>query len=190
MQDERWEGNVEDIQHYTNAKNTQISLVQSRQSMGPPKVCTTIFLTAGGTTLLKEKKSTMRWRKHFSNFLNRLSTVNTTVLDWKPQKPIVDSLDLHPTLDEVNKPSVRLFLVMPLGWIKFLMKSSSQQDWWNLKHSTVFSLAFGRKKTCPMTSGMPQLSYFQKWGQQSWLWHLLGHLCPVHYWEDFGSCHP
>ena len=44
-----------------------------------------------------------RWREHFSTLLNRPSTVDPTVLDQIPQKPVITSLDLSPTIDEVSK---------------------------------------------------------------------------------------
>ena len=45
----------------------------------------------------------MRWREYFSELLNRPSIVDPTVLHLIPQKPMITSLDLPPTIDEVSK---------------------------------------------------------------------------------------
>ena len=54
-------------------------------------------------TLPKRQVHPARWREHFSTLLNRPSTVDPTVLDQIPQKPVITSLDLPPTIDEVSK---------------------------------------------------------------------------------------
>ena len=153
---------AEEVEHHADRKNSKMFFSTIKAVYWPPKPCTTSLLTTDGTTVLKEKNSINdRRREHFSNLLNRHSTVNTAVLDQVPQKPTVGSLDLPQLWMRSRKPSVRLSPVKPQGWIEFLKKPSSQQDWWHSKPSTGFSPAFGRK-TCPKTSGMPQLSHSSK----------------------------
>ncbi|KAL6484915.1 hypothetical protein MHYP_G00069600 [Metynnis hypsauchen] len=54
--------------------------------------------------LLKERSAiNERWREHFSTLLNRPSTVDADTLELIPQRPVIDSLDLPPTLEEVEK---------------------------------------------------------------------------------------
>ena len=99
-----WERKVEDVSYKVNSKNSNMFFSTIEAVYLPPKPCTTQLLTIVGTTLLKEKNSINgRWREHFTNLLNRPSTVNTAVLDQIPQKPTLDSLDLSPTLDEVKE---------------------------------------------------------------------------------------
>ena len=75
-----------------------------KENYSPTKPRTTPLLSADGSTLLKEKSSiNARWREHFSTLLNRPFTVDPTVLDQIPQKPVITSLDLPPTINEVSK---------------------------------------------------------------------------------------
>ena len=71
---------------------------------GPFKPSTTLLLYADGMTLLKEKKSINDWwKEQFSVLLNRPSIVDPEVLDQITQKPTMNSLDLTPTMEEVEK---------------------------------------------------------------------------------------
>ena len=55
-------------------------------------------------TLQKEKKNISDWwREHFIGLLNRLSTVDPAVLDQIPHKPTINSIDLLPTMEVVEK---------------------------------------------------------------------------------------
>ena len=75
-----------------------------KEVYGPTKPRTTPLLSADGSTLLKEKSNiNARWREHFSTLLNRPSTVDPTVLDQIPQKPVITSLDSPLTIDEVSR---------------------------------------------------------------------------------------
>ena len=104
MQDEWWEKKADEVEKYAVAKNSKMFFSAIKEVHGPAKPRTTPLLSADGSTLLKEKSNiNSRWREHFSNLLNRPSTVDPTVLDQIPQKPMVSSLDLDPTMDEVLK---------------------------------------------------------------------------------------
>ena len=75
-----------------------------KEVYGPAKPYATPLMSADGSTLLKEKSSiNVQWREHFSNLLNRLSTVGPHALALILQKPTVHCLNLLPTLDEVLK---------------------------------------------------------------------------------------
>ena len=76
----------------------------TKEVYGPTKPRTTPLLSVDGSSLRTEKSSIKaRCREHFSTLLNRPSTVHPTVLDQIPQKPVITSLDLLPTIDEVSK---------------------------------------------------------------------------------------
>ena len=84
--------------------NRNLRCHKTNSNMFFTKPRTTPLLSADGSTLLKEKSSiNVRWKEHFSTLLNRPSTVDPTVLDQIPQKPVITSLDLPPTIDEVSK---------------------------------------------------------------------------------------
>ena len=102
MQDEWWEKKANKIETYAASKTSKMFFSAIKGVNGPTKPRTTPLLSADGSTLLKEKSSiNARWREHFSTLLNRPSTVDPTVLDQIPKKPMITSLDLPPTIDEV-----------------------------------------------------------------------------------------
>ena len=104
MQDECWEKKADKTETCTATKNSKMFFSAIKELYAPTKPCTTPLLSADGSTLLKEKSSiNARWREHFSTLLNRPSTVDPTVLDQIPQKPVITSLDLLPMIDEVLK---------------------------------------------------------------------------------------
>ena len=94
MQDEWWEMKADEIETYADTKNSKMFFSPIKEVYGPTKPRKTPLLSADGSTLLKEKSSiNARWREHISTLLNRLSTVDPTVLDQIPQKPVITSLD-------------------------------------------------------------------------------------------------
>ena len=104
MQDERWEKKADEVQTYAVTKNSKLFFSAIKEVYGPTKPRSTPLLSADGSTCLRRRAaSTSRWREHFSTLLNRPSTVDTTVLHQIPQKPVITSLRLPPTIDEVSK---------------------------------------------------------------------------------------
>ena len=104
MQDEWQEKEADEIVTYAAIKKSKMFFSTINEVHGPTKPRTTPLLSADGSTLLKEKSSiNTRWREHFSTLLNKPSAVGPTVLDQIPQKPVITSLDLPPTIDEVSK---------------------------------------------------------------------------------------
>ena len=81
MQDGWWEKKADEIETYAATKNSNIFFSAIKEVYGPTKPHSTPFLSADGSTLLKEKSSiNARWREQFSTLLNRLSTVDPTKL--------------------------------------------------------------------------------------------------------------
>ncbi|XP_076036516.1 uncharacterized protein LOC143022261 [Oratosquilla oratoria] len=104
MQDKWWEDKAEEVQRYADTQNSKMFCSAIKEVYGPMKPCTAPFLTADGSTLLKEKRSiNARWREHFCTLLNRSSTVESHALDLITQKPTVHCLDLPPTMEEAMK---------------------------------------------------------------------------------------
>ena len=93
MQDEWWEKKSDEIETYAITKNSKMYFSDIKEVYGLTKPRTTTLLSA----------DRLRWREHFSALLIRPSTVDPTALDQIPQKPMITSLDLPPTIDEVSK---------------------------------------------------------------------------------------
>ena len=139
-QDELWEKRADDIES-TLPQGTQMFFCAIKEVYSSTKPRTTPLLSADASTLLKEKSSiNARWREHFSTLLNRPSTMDLILLDQIPQNPVITSLDLPPTIDEVLKA------VRQTSSGKFPQRSSSQPVQWPLKHSTQSSPASGMKR--------------------------------------------
>ena len=104
MQDEWLEKKDVEIETYAATKNPRMFFSAIKEVYGPTKPRSIPLLPADDSTLHKEKSSiNSRWREHFSTLLHRPSTLDPTVLDQIPQKPLITSLDLPPTIDEVSK---------------------------------------------------------------------------------------
>ena len=104
VQDEWWEKKANEIETYAATKNSKMFFSTIKDVYGPTKPCITPLMSADGVTLFKEKSSiSARWREHSSILLNRPTTVDPAELDQIPQKPMVTSLDLSRTIDEVSK---------------------------------------------------------------------------------------
>ncbi|TWW53305.1 RNA-directed DNA polymerase from mobile element jockey [Takifugu flavidus] len=104
MQDSWWDRKAEEVQNHAESNNAKEFYSSLKAVYGPAKPSITPLLSADGSTLLKDKANIIeRWREHFSTLLNRPSTVDPAALNSIPQKPVVDDLDLPPSLDEVMK---------------------------------------------------------------------------------------
>lgn len=95
MQDSWWDNKAEEVQHNAEANNSKEFFSALKTVYGPSKPTNTPLLSFDGSTLLKDNGSILEyWKEHFSNLLNRSSTVDPTVPDSIPQKPTVQELDL------------------------------------------------------------------------------------------------
>ena len=71
---------------------------------GPSKSGSSPLLSAEGTIFIKDKAAIReRWKEHFSQLLNRPSSVDPTVLDPISQRALIEDRDDPPSLDEVRK---------------------------------------------------------------------------------------
>lgn len=76
---------------------------------GPFKSGTSPFLSADGTTRIKNKASiTHRQTEHFDSFLNRLSNLDPSALDQIPLQPIYEELNLLTFVEEVKKATKQI----------------------------------------------------------------------------------
>ncbi|KAL6475004.1 hypothetical protein MHYP_G00160440 [Metynnis hypsauchen] len=103
MQDEWWVHKADQVQLYADTKNSKMFFSAIKAIYGPSHPSTTPLLSANGTLLKERSAINERWREHFSTLLNRPSSVDADTLELIPQRPVIDSLDLPPTLEEVEK---------------------------------------------------------------------------------------
>lgn len=103
MQDAWWEEKADDIQRYADTKRTKQMYDAIKTIYGPPKRGSAPLLSADGSTIIKDKEGlNARWHEHFSQLLNRPSTVDQTSLQQIPEQPTQEDLDLPPSEDELR----------------------------------------------------------------------------------------
>ena len=189
MQDEWWE-KADEMETFAATKNSKIFFSTIEEVYGPTKPHTTPLLSADGSTLLKEK-STIKtsWREHFSTLLNRPSTVGPIVLDQIPQKPVITSLDLPPTIDEILKAIRQTSSGKSPGMdgIPAEIFKSAGPVALKALHSLLTSI--WEERMCPKNSGMPHSSPCSRTGAVRPTVATTGAFSPVRCWEDPGSGH-
>ena len=103
MQNQWWERKADEVQLYADSNNSKMLFSAIKTIYGPSASGTAPLLSADGTTIIKDKEGiSARWEEHFSQLLNRPSTVDQAALEQIPQKPTHEDLDLPPTEDEVR----------------------------------------------------------------------------------------
>ena len=65
--------------------------------------------SADGTKLISENKILERWAEHFNSVLNRPSSINDKAIEQLLQVPVNESLDVIPTLGEIQVAICQLF---------------------------------------------------------------------------------
>ena len=74
-----------------------------KQVYSPTSAGSSPLLSADGTKLISEKNKIMeRWAEHFDGVLNRPSPINEKAIERLPRFPVNESLDVIPTLGEVQ----------------------------------------------------------------------------------------
>ncbi|XP_048577995.1 craniofacial development protein 2-like [Nematostella vectensis] len=104
MRDQWWEKKAEEIQGFADSNNSKHFFSSFKTVYGPSKSGSAPLLSADGATLIKDKTAiNMRWREHFSQLLNRPSSVDQSALDQIPQQLLIEELSDPPSMEELTK---------------------------------------------------------------------------------------
>lgn len=104
IHDQWWEKKADEIQAFADSNNSKQFYNSIKSVYGPLKSRSTPLLSADGVTLIKDKAAIReRWKEPFSQLLNRPSSVDHTVLDHIPQRPVLEELDNTPSMEEAQK---------------------------------------------------------------------------------------
>ena len=77
MHDKWWEKKAEEVQSFADSNNSKQFFSSLKTVFGPSKSGSSLQLSADGTTLIKDKAAIReRWKEHFSQLLNRPSSVD------------------------------------------------------------------------------------------------------------------
>ena len=104
MKDSWRDRKAEEVQMYADTHNSKKFFSSLKAVYGPSKSRSIPLLSADGSMLIKDQEGLRnRWAEHASTLLNRPSTEDPTALEQVPQQPILDDLDLPPSVDELTK---------------------------------------------------------------------------------------
>ena len=91
MHDKWWEKKAEEVQGFADSNNSKQFFNSLKTVFDPSKSGSSPLLSADGTTPIKDKAAIRkRWKDHFSQLLNRQSSVDPTVLDQIPQRAVIE----------------------------------------------------------------------------------------------------
>ena len=109
MKESWWRQKAADAQAAADRKDSKAFYSYIHEVFGPSRSSVAPLRSKDGKTLLKDIPSIQnRWVEHYSELLNRPSSVNLNIIHNLPQRPIVDALSDIPTLDEVTSAVKKL----------------------------------------------------------------------------------
>ena len=104
LKEKWWNTKAKELQSAADSKNSQAFYQGLKAVYGPQTKGVSPLLSSDGQQLLvDEDKIIERWVEHYSEVLNRTSTVNLDVINSIPQRKVLDEIDLPPTTTEVKK---------------------------------------------------------------------------------------
>ena len=103
MKDTWWEAKAVELQGYADQHATKLFFSGLKSVYGPSSSTMTPVRAADGTLLTDKANILERWTAHFSQLLNRPSSVDEEALNNLPQRPVILALDESPTREESLK---------------------------------------------------------------------------------------
>ena len=101
MKEQWWSDRATELQEAADRKNAIFFYDGLKAIYGPQAKGYSSILSAGAETRLTEPNRILERRaEHFSDVLNRSSTISQAVIDNITQRPLMDELAQRPTLDE------------------------------------------------------------------------------------------
>ena len=109
MKEQWWSDRATELQEAADRKNAKLFYDGLKAIYGPQANGSSSILSAGAETRLTEPSRILeRWAEHFSDVLNRSSTISQAAIDNIAQRPLMDELVQRPTLDETIAATKRL----------------------------------------------------------------------------------
>ena len=108
MKDEWWKKKAEEIQSYADSRNAKMFYSSLREIYGPPQKSAAPIRNLQGELLTDNEAINKRWSEHFEQLLNRPSSIDPSVIETIPARPLDLELDDPPTELEVEKAITEL----------------------------------------------------------------------------------
>ena len=104
LKEKWWNTKAKELQSAADSKNHQAFYQGLKAVYGPQTKAVSPLLSSDGQRLLTdEDKIIHRWAEHYSEVLNRSSSVNFDVINSIPQREVLDDIDHSPTITEIKK---------------------------------------------------------------------------------------
>ena len=108
MNDEWWKKKAGEIKGYADSKNAKLFYSSLREVYGPPQRSSAPVWNPQGELLTDNEAINKRWTEHFEQLLNRLSSIDPSVIDENPARTPHMELDNPLTEDEVTEAIAEL----------------------------------------------------------------------------------
>ena len=109
LKEQWWKQKADELQLAADTRNTAAFYQGLKAVYGPKTKYTSPLLSSDGKTLLVEEEKILdRWVEHFSDVLNRPSSVNLDVINSLPQREEIFEIDVPPTVAEVKAAAKKL----------------------------------------------------------------------------------
>ena len=103
MEDAWWAAKAEELQGFADQHSTRLFFSGLRAVYGPPTSAVTPIRASDGTLLTKKAHILERWTAHFSQLLNKTSSVEDQAIQDTLHRPLIHTLDGPPTKAETVK---------------------------------------------------------------------------------------
>ena len=109
LKEQWWKQKADELQLAADTRNTAAFYQGLKAVYGPKTKYTSPLLSSDGKTLLVEEEKILdRWVEHFSDVLNRPSSVNLDIINSLPQREEISEIDIPPTVAEVKAAAKKL----------------------------------------------------------------------------------
>ena len=103
MKDAWWTAKAEELQGCADQHSARLFFSGIRAVSGLPTSTVTPVQASDGTFLTEKAHILERWTEHFSQLLNKTSSIEDRTIQDKPQRPLIHTLDGPPTKAETVK---------------------------------------------------------------------------------------
>ena len=103
MKDKWWKRKAEEFQGYADSKNAKLFYSSLKDVYGPSQRSAAPIRNLQGELLTDNEAINKRWSEHFEQLLNRPSSIDPSVIEEIPERPLCTELDDLPTENEVEE---------------------------------------------------------------------------------------
>ena len=103
MKDKWWKRKAEEVQGYADSKNAKLFYSSLKEVYGLSQRSAAPICNLQGELLTDNEAINKRWSEHFEQLLNRPSSIDPSVIEEIPERPLCTDLDDLPTENEVEE---------------------------------------------------------------------------------------